>query len=62
MNKIFSSGSLDTTSVITNITNVPTATLTTPVMEKNSEPQINLTLSESVVSKENDSKSANESE
>ncbi|GBP66507.1 hypothetical protein EVAR_85654_1 [Eumeta japonica] len=53
-------GSLDTTSVITNITNVPTTTLTTPVMEKNSEPQINLTLSESVVSKENDSKSANE--
>ncbi|GBP22053.1 hypothetical protein EVAR_18694_1 [Eumeta japonica] len=46
-------GSLDTTSVITNITNVPTTTLTTPVMEKNSEPQINLTLSESVVSKEN---------
>ncbi|GBP46734.1 hypothetical protein EVAR_86987_1 [Eumeta japonica] len=53
-------GSLDTTSVITNITNVPTTTLTTPVMEKNSDPQINLTLSESVVSKENDSKSANE--
>ncbi|GBP78699.1 hypothetical protein EVAR_90568_1 [Eumeta japonica] len=55
-------GSLDTTSVITNITNVPTTTLTTPVMEKNSDPQINLTLSESVVSKENDSKSANEIE
>ncbi|GBP56893.1 hypothetical protein EVAR_41642_1 [Eumeta japonica] len=59
---VFYPGSLDTTSVITNITNVPTTTLTTPVMEKNSEPQINLTLSESVVSKENDSKSANEIE
>ncbi|GBP37825.1 hypothetical protein EVAR_21668_1 [Eumeta japonica] len=33
-----------------------------PCYGKNSEPQINLTLSESVVSKENDSKSANEIE